>query len=61
MDLKRFLTVLVDFTHTLTDTPTLPLTTPPSPLHSIVIEASKPHRPDFYSAHGAKAPYLYTH
>jgi len=60
MDLKRFLTVLVEFT--LTDTPPiLPLTTPPSPLHSIVIEASNPHRPDFYSAHGAKAPYLYTH
>jgi hypothetical protein len=64
MDLKRILTVIVDFTNSLAEATaeTLPLTTPPpSPLHSIVIEDSNPYRPNFYSAHGAKAPYLYYH
>ena len=58
MDLKSTMRLIVDF---LTDDKEeiLPLTTPTTPLREVIIVPYNPHRPDFYSHHGALAPYLY--
>lgn len=56
MDLKSALRIIVDFVMEDTRTEILPLTTP---VKEVQIESSKPRHPDFYSNHGAKAPYLY--